>query len=141
MPTIQTHSSLPWAAAAIRQAVFVQEQGFVEEFDAQDAAATHLVLVADNGRPMATCRYFQAADGAWVIGRVAVLPEFRGAHGGAALLREAERQIAARGGRKIRLAAQVRARGFYEKAGYTAYGEEFPEEYCPHIWMKKQARA
>ena len=39
------------------------------------------------------------------------------------------------------VAAQVRARGFYEKAGYTAYGEEFPEEYCPHIWMKKQARA
>ena len=50
MPTIQTHSSLPRAAAAIRQAVFVQEQGFVEEFDAQDAAATHLVLVADDGR-------------------------------------------------------------------------------------------
>lgn len=141
MPTIQTYPTLPPAAAAIRQAVFVEEQGFVEEFDAQDAAATHLVLVGDDGRPMATCRYFQGGDGAWLIGRVAVLPEFRKAHCGAALLREAERQIAAHGGREIRLAAQVQARGFYEKSGYAAYGEEFPEEGCPHIWMKKQAQA
>ena len=38
---------------------------------------------------------------------------------------------------KLFLAAQVRAKEFYEKQGYTAIGREFLEEYCPHIWMYK----
>ena len=40
--------------------------------------------------------------------------------------------------KEIRLAAQVQAKGFYEKAGYSADGEEFLEEHCPHIRMCKK---
>ena len=39
---------------------------------------------------------------------------------------------------EVALAAQVRARGFYEKVGYAACGEPFDEEGCPHILMTKR---
>ena len=48
------YDALPPEAAAIRQAVFVEEQGFQEEFDAIDRHALHLLLFAD-GRPVALC--------------------------------------------------------------------------------------
>ena len=35
------------------------------------------------------------------------------------------------------LAAQLQARGFYEKQGYAAFGDVFYEEHCPHVWMCK----
>ena len=41
------YDALPPEAAAIRQAVFVEEQGFQEEFDAIDRHALHLLLFAD----------------------------------------------------------------------------------------------
>lgn len=41
------YNTLPPEAAAIRQAVFVEEQGFQEEFDAIDRHALHLLLFAD----------------------------------------------------------------------------------------------
>ena len=42
------------------------------------------------------------------------------------------------GGGSVRLHAQQRASGFYEKQGYEPYGPVEYEEYCPHIWMKKK---
>lgn len=122
-------------AAAIRKEVFQKEQGFVNEFDETDARAMHAVLYV-NGEPAGTCRYFEEQDG-WHIGRLAVQKRFRGAHLGAALLQFAEGRIRARGGKIALLSAQERARAFYEKQGYTAYGDGFCEEGCPHIAMRK----
>ena len=135
--TITVHPTLPQAARDIRQQVFVEEQGFQEEFDQIDQRARHLLLY-QQGRPVATCRLY--ADGekhAQVVGRLAVLPAWRGRALGAALLRAAEEEARRLGGGQVLLAAQVRARGFYEKQGYTARGAEFLEEDCPHIWMGK----
>lgn len=73
----------------------------------------------------------------YIIGRVAVVKAYRGKNIGAHILRDAAREIKAIGGTHIRLAAQVQARGFYETLGYVAYGNEFDDEGCPHIWMKK----
>lgn len=28
--------------------------------------------------------------------------------------------------------------GFYEKNGFQAYGEEYLDEFCPHIHMEKR---
>ena len=68
------YDALPPEAAAIRQAVFVEEQGFQEEFDAIDRHALHLLLFAD-GRPVGTLRAFTEDGGTrWHIGRVAVIP-------------------------------------------------------------------
>ena len=122
-------------AAAIRKEVFQKEQGFVNEFDETDARAVHAVLYIKN-EPAGTCRYFEEKDG-WHIGRLAVLKSFRGAHLGAALLQFAEQRIRARGGKIVMLSAQERARAFYEKQGYIAYGDAFCEEECPHIAMHK----
>ena len=133
---------LPEDAAAIRRAVFVEEQGFcaAEEFDAADAVARHIVLYLD-GVPAATCRYFPD-DGRqdYVVGRLAVRREYRGRGLGGAVLREAERQLRLLGAGRVRLAAQVRARGFYEKQGYAVAGGAFEEEHCPHVWMCKVLR-
>lgn len=137
-----TADALPEDAAAIRRAVFVEEQGFraEEEFDANDAVARHIVLYLD-GVPAATCRYFPD-DGRqdYVVGRLAVRREYRGRGLGGAVLREAERQLRLLGAGRVRLAAQVRARGFYEKQGYAVAGGAFEEEHCPHVWMCKVLR-
>ena len=63
---------------------------------------------------------------------------FRGQNLGAALLEAAEQEIWKAGGSSVRLHAQQRASGFYEKQGYEPYGPVEYEEYCPHIWMKKK---
>ena len=71
------YDALPPEAAAIRQAVFVEEQGFQEEFDAIDRHALHLLLFAD-GRPVGTLRAFTEDGGTrWHIGRVAVIKSAR----------------------------------------------------------------
>ena len=134
----KTDNTLPDDARLIREMVFVKEQGFEDEFDDQDAAATHLVLYGDDGTPMGTGRFFKSGENVYTVGRIAVLKEYRKKHYGGIILQDAERQIRALGAKEIRLAAQVQAKGFYEKAGYSADGEEFLEEHCPHIRMCKK---
>ena len=137
MQELKVFHTLPADAARIREEVFMQEQGFTEEFDDIDATATHLVLY-DGGQAVGTCRYFPGeAPGVWIIGRLAVRKPWRKAHGGTALLAAVEREARAQGVRELRLAAQVRAAGFYEKCGFVRQGEEFYEEFCPHVWMSK----
>ena len=137
MYSFKTYSSLPDEAAAIRKAVFVDEQGFVDEFDSADNAATHIVLY-NEAEPIACCRFFAGEKArVYVIGRFAVLKEHRNCGAGTLLLKEAERQIRDAGGKRITLAAQVRAKGFYAKAGYAPRGGEFLEQDYPHIWMEK----
>lgn len=141
MYRIQTYDSLPPEARRIREDVFMREQGFAEEFDEVDARAVHLVLFAGD-EPIATCRYYwNGGQGCYAVGRIAVQKAFRGRQLGAAVLRAAEDGVRAAGGRETALAAQVRARGFYEKQGYAAYGAPFDEEGCPHVWMRKRFAA
>jgi len=136
---ILSYSSLPSAAADIRREVFMEEQGFRDEFDSIDPAARHLVLYADDGRAAATCRYFwDKGSACYVIGRVAVRKSCRSKGLGAAVVLAAEREIAAAGGGSIALDAQTHAAGFYKRLGYCAIGEMFYEEHCPHIRMQKE---
>ena len=55
---IRVYQQLPREAYDIRTTVFVEEQGFQEEFDTTDQIATHLVLF-ENGVPAAVCRVFR----------------------------------------------------------------------------------
>ena len=129
------YDHLPPQAAAIRRRVFVEEQGFVNEFDSVDSSACHALLY-DDGQAVATGRLFDK-EGKAVIGRVAVLPEYRGRHLGAAVMQALEKEAAARGYACVTLSAQCRARSFYEKQGYHAVGEIYKDEYCDHIRMEK----
>lgn len=129
-------TSLPPEARAIREEVFVREQGFVNEFDDIDERAVHVVLYC-GGEPAGTCRVF-AEGGRAHIGRVAVRRALRGQGAGGMLLAAAEEAAREMGFAAAALAAQVRARGFYEKVGYTACGAPFDEEGCPHILLQKR---
>ena len=134
--TTKVYKILPDAARKIREKVFVEEQGFAEEFDSMDKTALHMV-VYDGDRAAATCRFYEAAAGEYVLGRIAVLPEYRGRHIGADMIAAAEDEVRGTGGKIMRIHAQTRVRAFYEKQGYSAYGDVDFEENRGHIWMKK----
>ena len=123
-------------AFRIRQAVFVEEQGFQNEFDDRDGDSRHLILYK-NGRSAGCCRIYPEEDGVWRLGRLAVRREFRKQGLGEKLLLEAERRIRGLGGRTIRLSAQVQAAGFYEKLGFLKTSDVYLEERCPHQDMEK----
>ena len=135
---IKIYNTLPMEAQKIRKTVFVEEQGFHEEFDKIDTYAKHLVLY-DDEIPIATCRFFERDSSTdYMIGRIAVIKQYRGNNIGSDLLKRAESEIKKLGGKNILLHAQESAREFYEKQGYCSYGEIDFEENCPHIWMCKK---
>ncbi|MHB1216035.1 MAG: GNAT family N-acetyltransferase [Thiobacillus sp.] len=119
----------------VRRAVFIDEQGVPEqlEWDAADAAAVHLLAVAESGQPIGCARLLP--DGH--LGRMAVLPAWRGRGVGRALLAAALNAAQARGLATLRLSAQTHATGFYARAGFIAVGDEYEEAGIPHVAMQK----
>ena len=130
---------VPSDAIAIRTEVFIHEQGFTaeQEHDALDEVVLHIVLY-DGGSPIATGRIIDDGDGTYHIGRLAVLKPRRGEGIGAVLLRHMEEKAAELGAQTILLGAQAYAAEFYEKSGYTAYGEQYMDCHVPHINMRKK---
>lgn len=129
---------LPDAAKTVRKTVFEDEQGFIDEFDKTDEIATHFVMFDESDRPVATCRIFpDEVRNTFMLGRLAVIKEFRGKEFGSAMMHEAENYVIKTGGKSISLHAQCQASGFYSKLGYMTYGEIDEEQGCPHVWMKK----
>lgn len=122
----------------VRKKVFVEEQQFSEdlEFDDVDFVAWHL-SVEENGQPIAAARLFQEKDGTFHCGRICALPEWRGKGLGLQVMAALEEKAKELGAKELTLGAQCRASGFYEKAGYTVYGDLYYDEYCPHVPMKK----
>jgi predicted GNAT family N-acyltransferase len=125
------------AALALRRAVFVEEQGvpLEEELDEHDAQALHLVAL-DGPTVVGTCRLLQAGD-ALKLGRMAVAPAARRRGIAARLIEEAEAHARGQGVGVIRLSSQLSARAVYERAGYTAYGDEFLDAGIEHVMMEK----
>ena len=125
--------------AALRTRVFVEEQGVPAEIeqDVHDATAVHALAEDDDGRVVATGRLL-VRDGRAVIGRMAVDAAARGCGYGAAVLAELHRQAVALGLTEVELHAQLPARGFYERAGYTAVGDEYEEAGIAHLTMRRQ---
>ena len=135
---IKTFIGLPEEAKNIRETVFVKEQGFTDEYDEQDATAIHFVMF-DQERAIATCRIFEKEEkGVYMFGRMAVLKELRGKNLGRKMIEAAQKYVSESGGKRIILHAQLHAKGFYEKNGFSAYGETDSEQGCPHIWMEKK---
>lgn len=125
------------AVHGLRRSVFIDEQGIPEtaEWDDLDHSATHL-LATVNDLPMGTARLLIRGDTGWV-GRICVLKPARGTGLGAALVREAIKQLSARPGLKIvRLGAQAYAKGFYEKLGFRVCGPEYDDAGIPHHEME-----
>ena len=128
---------LPKEAIDIRLTVFTEEQGFFDEFDDIDKTATHFI-VFDGEKAIATCRVFERyGEECHILGRFAVLREYRGKGIGRAMLEAVENQVRSVGGTGIILHSQLRAIGFYERCGYKGYGDFEDDEGYPHLWMKK----
>jgi predicted GNAT family N-acyltransferase len=125
-------------AKDIRVSVFVDEQGFEDEFDQMDEIAWH-IEVFEQDRPVAVGRMFESDyPGIYTIGRIAVIKEFRQNHIGKAVMEALEEHARNLGAKAIELSAQCSAEGFYEKLGYIRQGEVYLDQFCPHIKMVKR---
>jgi len=139
-----TVAIMDWPAAraeagGIRHAVFVTEQRVPAaiELDEWDAHSDHALARDARGLAIGTGRLLP--DGH--IGRMAVLPEWRGRGVGAAILAALLERAAARGMTEVVLNAQTHARGFYARHGFTAVGAEFTEAGIPHVAMTRTLAA
>lgn len=121
-------------AAAIRFAVFVEEQGVPAELelDAWDVQCLHALARDPSGRAVATGRLLP--DGH--IGRMAVLREARAQGAGSLVLRTLMAAARTRGHADIVLSAQAHAIGFYARHGYLAEGELYDDCGIPHVDMR-----
>lgn len=90
-----------------------------EEFDGRDCDGTKYIVLLDDGYPVATCRFYETGAGRVVLGRVVVLPEYRGQGLGRRVVEEAERWIGELGYCEIAIDSRIVAVPFYGKLGYA----------------------
>ncbi|SFM39920.1 GNAT family N-acetyltransferase [Halopseudomonas yangmingensis] len=116
----------------IRTRVFVEEQQVPAEleWDDQDATATHFLMTVD-GQSVGTARLL--ADGH--IGRVAILPQWRGNGYGLQLMRAVIEHARQSGMQSLELSAQTQAIPFYTRLGFAAEGDEYMEAGIAHRHM------
>ncbi len=127
-------------AAEIRKKVFIEEQGFVNEFDEIDEKAYHLVIYVDK-IPAATGRiYYKESPDVQIIGRLAVIKELRGKALGKLLINELEKLAVKNNAEIVELSAQERVKDFYLKSGYNQVSGVYFDELCPHILMQKNLK-
>ncbi len=122
-------------ARAVRNAVFVEEQGFApdDEFDVFDEQAMHVVIY-DGDEAVGTGRVYY--DGkTFRVGRICVLKEARGQGIGDLLMRLLLVKAFAFAPSQVRLDAQVRVKGFYENFGFAVDGGQTEEAGVPHVPM------
>ena len=102
---IREYNYLADDAMLVRKTVFIEEQGFKDEFDDIDKIATHLVAY-DNGKPIAVCRFFRSDERkSYLLGRLAVIKDYRKKQLGAAMMKKAEELVKAKNGTAIELHA------------------------------------
>jgi predicted GNAT family N-acyltransferase len=121
------------ALQAVRRRVFIEEQRIPEseEWDDVDPLARHVLAVTKNRDAVGTGRLEPTGK----IGRVAVLPQYRGTGVGSLIMRHLVNQATESGFTRVYLHAQVSAQGFYERLGFTADGPAFDEVGIPHVRM------
>lgn len=89
-----------------------------EEFDELDGDDSRYIVLLDDGYPFATCRFYERDERSAAIGRVVVLPEYRGGEYGRRVIGEAEAWILEQGYEEVLVDARITATGFYEKMDY-----------------------
>ena len=110
-----------------------------QEFDEHDTPDTKYIVLTDDSFPVATCRLYRLDESSAMIGRVVVLPEYRGRQLGRRVINEAEAWLKELGIKRAVVESRDVAVGFYEKLGYCVtdksiiHGETFD---CIH--MEKQ---
>lgn len=135
----QSYNYLPEESKIIRKTVFVDEQGFVDEFDESDNHSIHILMFVDNVAIGTTRIIYSEVHKSITIGRVAILKEYRGHNYGKAIMEYTEQVIIEKYGHiQIGVSSQEQAEEFYKKVGYNPTNERYLDQYCPHVWMIKK---
>ena len=128
----------PWQEAykqayAIRQKVFIEEQGVPRELelDEYDPMAWH-ALAFRKDQCIGTGRLVEIAQNAGQIGRIAVLADFRGQGFAKAILIKLIELASNQGMSTLTPHSQVSAIPFYEKFGFIVQGSIYEEAGIPH---------
>lgn len=133
------NDSLLEEAYKIRFRVFVDEQSVPAEIekDEFDLTATHVLLLEDD-KAVATGRIFADAEQPSVarLGRVAVLPELRGAGFGRSVCEKLLELAREQGFARVMLHAQLQVEGLYQRMGFKRCGNEFVEAGIMHVEME-----
>ena len=118
---------------AIREAVFMREQGVTAEleWDGLDENCHHALALSATGDAIGCGRI--TPDGH--IGRMAVLPEWRGKKVGSAILEALLDYARSQHQTSVEISAQVQALPFYQKFGFEAQGKVFQDAGMPHRKM------
>ena len=94
-----------------------------EEFDDHDRDGTKYIVLLDDGYPVATSRFYEESSETVIIGRVVVLPDYRGRRLGKLVVTEAEKWAFELGYKKIIVDSRIEVVGFYEKLGYSHFDD------------------
>ncbi|AGA34348.1 GNAT family acetyltransferase YjcF [Thioalkalivibrio nitratireducens DSM 14787] len=124
------------ALEAVRCEVFIKEQNVPRtlEFDGLDATALHWLALAEDHEPVGTLRLLPSGQ----IGRMAVLPAYRGRKIGSRLLHHAIAAAEAHGWHEVWLNAQHTRRSFYAPHGFIVISDVFEDAGIPHQRMLRR---
>ena len=119
---------------AIREAVFIHEQGVPPalEWDGLDESSQHVLALTVNGEAVGCGRI--TPDGK--IGRIAVLPAWRGKRIGSAIMEALLYYAHSQDYQMVELSAQMQALPLYKRFDFSEVGEVFMDANIPHIKMQ-----
>ena len=110
-----------------------------DEFDEHDGDGTRYIVLLDDEYPVATCRFYKLDQNNVMLGRVVVLPEYRGKSLGSTAINEAEKWIRELGFGGVMIDSRLEAVGFYEKLGYSRIDDEVIKSWnfdCVRMYKK-----
>lgn len=121
---------------AVRDAVFVKEQGIApeHEWDGSDNNYTHVLAKDMQGNPVGTGRINTQGH----IGRMAVLSRWRGKGVGNAILDHLVTIARSLGLKEVWLSAQTSVVGFYTKNGFVPEGDVYRLAGIAHQKMRRK---
>ena len=133
---IKTWQDAELDAYSIRKRVFIEEQGVPEEMelDEFDLNAQHALAYADS-ECIGTARLVTLSESIGSIGRIgrmAVLPKYRGQGVGRRLLEALLKASQSQDIKQVELHAQVSVIPFYEQFGFIAQGDIYDEAGIAH---------
>ncbi|MBR2784220.1 MAG: GNAT family N-acetyltransferase [Firmicutes bacterium] len=94
-----------------------------QEFDEHDGPDARYIVIMDDYLPVATGRIYPIDEDSMMIGRVVVLPEYRGRGLGALVMAECESWLRDLGCRRAVLESRDNKTGFYRRLGYRETGD------------------
>lgn len=123
---------------AVREAVFMREQSVSAEleWDGLDVDCRHVLALDAQGHAIGCGRITPHTNHEPAhIGRLALLPEWRGKRVGSAILEALLNHARSQGNAVVELNAQTQAVAFYRRFGFVEEGEVFMDAGIAHIKM------